>query len=598
MKRLLRSLKRRSPQRVVIIDFGASSIKAIYLEQRKDSLVLLNYLIRPALTKEDRESVAALADMLQVIHQTLGAKARHVVVALSPVEGVFRNVELPVVPTADLRSLLKNNSRQYLHQELTGYEVDCTVVSQVMASSATTITTTGAFNEGGASAGGRVQQRQNVLMGAANGALVDRLEEAAKEAGLILMEVTFTQSGLINCARQLYPQLLADNAVAVVDIGLQATAITIFLNGNATLTRVIQIGGEHLTLGLAKEFGISAEMAEELKVNMSDKDFGKLEKLSQPLLTELRASIDFFEQLHERIVSHTLITGGAARGEATIRLLQEGLVVPRCQMWDLAEGILLALPEESAGGFAKDGARLGGVLALGRTVLLGEEKRINLLATRQEEEDLRRRDPVKRSLQLGGALVGLMLIWGLLVQWQIHWANRELARVEEELVSVRQQAAGVTAMAQKAAMIERQRLRLNRQAAERFLWTGPLNAMQYAVVEGVEMVRLELDHKMTAMPAVKPVTNALERVTPGRPASVVHKMSLLISARDSGEPPATEKFIEALAAQEYFKERLRSQDPILLRERMPQQLDPLDATNRFVPFSIEGVFKEWRTLDE
>lgn len=593
--RYFRSLRTQNPQRVVIIDFGASSTKAVYLEHRNDALVLLNYVIQPPITQEARDSVAAMADLLRVIQQTLGAKSRQIVIALSPVEGVFRNVELPEVPSIDLRHLLKNNSRQYLHQELTGHEVDCAVVSRVMASSATTFSASGAFGEGGSA---RMQPRQNVLMGAASRALVDHFEQAATEAGLILLEVTFTQSGLINCARQTCPQMLADNAVALIDIGLRATCITILLNGQASLTRVISIGGEHLTAGLAKEFGVSSEMAEELKVNMSDKDFAKLEKLSQPLLDELRASIDFFEQLQERIVSHALITGGAARGEATIRLVQEGLVVPRCQMWDLAEGITQALPEAVGANLTRDASRLGSSLALAKTVLLGTERRINLLAERQEEQEMRRRDPVKRSLQLGGVMISLMLLWGLLVQWQIHWAKQELAHVEAELVTVKQQATGVTAMAQKAAMIDRQRLRLNRQAAERFLWTGPLNSLQFAVVDGVEMVRMELNQTMSPVGAVKPVTNALERVTPGKPAGVIHKVSLLISARDSGEPPATEKFIEALAAQDYFKERLRKQDPILLRERMPQQLDPLDATNRFVPFSIECVFKEWRTYDD
>ncbi len=597
MKNLLTALKSKRPQRAVVIDFGAGSTKAVYLERRTEGLALLNSLILPALTPEVRDSLPLLGDLLRDIHHRLGAKTRQVYVALSPVEGIFRNVELPQVPVADLRHLLKNNARQYLHQELNGHEVDCTIISRAPATSLTSFSS-GSSAGDGTSAGGRPQIRQNVLIGAASRTLVDQFENAAIAAGLVMAEVTFTQSGLINCARQTSQQLLADNAVALIDIGLRSTCITIFLNGHASLTRVIPIGGQHLTAGLAKEFSISGEMAEELKLTMSDKDFGKLEKLSQPLLDELRASIDFFEQLHERVVSHALITGGAARGEATIRLLQQGLVVPRCQMWDLAEGIVLELPEATEAGFAKDASRLGCALALAKSVLLGEEPRINLLAERQEEEEMRRRDPVKRSLQVGAALVGLMLLWGLLVLWQIHLAKQELAQVETELVKVRQQAAAVTAMAQKAVAIDRQRLRLNRQAAERFLWTGPLNAMQFAVVDGVEVVRLQLDQTLTAMPAVKPVTNALERVTPGKPASVVHKVSLLISARDSGEPPAAEKFIEALATQPYFKERLRAEDPVLLRERLPQQLDPLDATNKFIPFSIECVFKEWRTFDE
>ena len=594
---LLRSLKKaKNLQRVIVIDCGGSSTKAVYLERRGTEVVLLNYVIRPAPTQAVKDSVELMAEFLREIQQALGAKSRQVIIALSPSEGVFRNVELPELRVGDLRNLLKNNSRQYLHRELEGFEIDCAVISRVAATSSTTLTGLSSYGESGAGAGKAVA-RLNVLVGAANGALVDLFHQAALAAGLIPAEVTFTQSGLINCARMTCGPLLADNAVALIDIGSRSTAITILLRGEAMLTRIIPIGGDHLTAGLAREFGISLEMAEELKVNMSDKDLTKLEKLSQPLLDELRASIDFFEQLHERIVSQALITGGAARGEATIRLVQEGLVVPRCQMWNLGEAVRLGMPEAVRANYDKDASRLGSALALGETVLLGEEKRINLLTERQEAEEERRRDPVKRSGQLAAALVALMCVWGLLVQWEIYLANKELTHVEAELVTIRKQAAGVTAMAQKAAMIERQRLRLNRQSASRFLWTGPLNALQYAGAEGVEVVSLQLEESLTTIPATKPMVSG-DRTIPGRPAAVLHKMSLQISARDAGEPPAAEKFIESLAGQDYFKERLRKEDPVLLRERMPQQLDPLNGTNRFIPFSIECVFKEWRTYDD
>jgi len=431
-------------------------------------------------------------------------------------------------------------------------------------------------------------------MGAAERDLVDHLVEAATGAGLMLSEVTFTQSALINIARQTCQTLLAGNAVALIDIGSKATSISILLEGEAVLNRIIPIGckhlGENLDKGQDKESG---------KAYLSNESFESLEKATQLLLRELRASIDFFEQVHERIVSQALFTGGLARTEsAVIRVMQEGLVVPRCQLWNIAETVTLELTNVTAASFLNDEAQLGSVLGLAENLLTGTEKPINLLAARQEEVELRRRDPVKRSFQVAAVMVGLMLLWGLVVRLQIFHETQELTHVESELAAVKMQADAVTRLAQKVVLTEVQRTRLKQQSVKRFLWTGPLNALQFSMVDGVEVVRLQLERTLITTPAVKSHTDGNGRVIQGKPASVTHKMALLISARDSGDLPATEKFIASLAAQPYFKERLREKDPVMLRERLPQQLDPLDASKRFIPFTIQCVFKEWRTLDE
>lgn len=599
MSQIFDLLKARRLERLIVVDLGASSTKAVHLERRGDQVVLLGYVILPGVLTELKESLPLMTEHLRNIHQTLGAKkCRHLSIALSPLEGVFRNVELPAVPLSSLRGMLKNNSRQYLHLELGGYEVDCAVVSRVGGTGPVASKPgigNGYDNETGSqTSAGRLQPRQNVLMGAAERILVDHLVEAAAGADLILGEVTFTQSALINIARQNCQTLLAGNAVALIDIGSKATSISILLDGEAVLNRIIQIGCKHLAEKLEKE-----PDQEGAKRHLSEESFERLEKAAQLLLRELRASIDFFEQVHERIVSQALFTGGLARTEsAVIRVMQEGLVVPRCQLWNIAETVTLELSEVTATTFLNDELQLGSALGLAETLLIGAEKPINLLAARQEEADLRRRDPVKRCLQVAAVLIGLMLLWGLVVRVKIFYDSQELARVESELSAVKIQADAVTRLAQSVANTEAQRKRLQQQWVKRFLWTGPLDALQFSMVDGVEVVRLQLERTMIATPAIKTRTDANGRVIQGKPASVTHKMTLLISARDFGDLPATEKFIASLAAQPYFKERLREKDPVLLRERLPQQLDPLDASKRFIPFTIQCVFKEWRTEDE
>ena len=57
-----------------------------------------------------------------------------------------------------------------------------------------------------------------------------------------------------------------------------------------------------------------------------------MQPLVAPLGRELRASIDFFEHQREKTVNKILISGGAARSEFLLQLLQTELGVT-CKAW-------------------------------------------------------------------------------------------------------------------------------------------------------------------------------------------------------------------------------------------------------------------------
>jgi len=70
--------------------------------------------------------------------------------------------------------------------------------------------------------------------------------------------------------------------------------------------------------------------------------------LISPLGRELRASIDFFEHQREKTVSKILISGGAARSEFILQLLQAELAVV-CQAWAPTAAVQMALePQQMA----------------------------------------------------------------------------------------------------------------------------------------------------------------------------------------------------------------------------------------------------------
>jgi Tfp pilus assembly PilM family ATPase len=127
--------------------------------------------------------------------------------------------------------------------------------------------------------------------------------------------------------------------------------------GELALTRVVNIGGDKLTEGLAGAMNISYAEAEGIKVGMAPKGTTEEDIIAfqsqltafgtqvAPLGRELRASLDFFEHQQDRPVTQVFIGGGVARSELFLDILHAEMVV-ECKTWNPAECLKLALPAQ------------------------------------------------------------------------------------------------------------------------------------------------------------------------------------------------------------------------------------------------------------
>src|SRR5882724_4835173 len=138
------------------------------------------------------------------------------------------------------------------------------------------------------------------------------------------------------------PEIFDSDPVALVDIGFKSTSICLVQEGELILSRVVNIGGDRLTSGLAESMGISYAEAEGIKVGMPGEVQSNLEPLLIPLGRELRASVDFFEHQQDRTVSQIFISGGSARSEFILKALEAELVSP-CKTWNPTTTLQLAL---------------------------------------------------------------------------------------------------------------------------------------------------------------------------------------------------------------------------------------------------------------
>jgi type IV pilus assembly protein PilM len=115
--------------------------------------------------------------------------------------------------------------------------------------------------------------------------------------------------------------------------------------------RIVNIGGDRLTNGLAESMNISYAEAESIKIGMASEVQASLEPQVTSLGRELRAFIDFFEHQQDVPVAQVFLSGGSARSEMIVQALQLELLVP-CKIWDPAAWLEVSVAPEQAAEFS------------------------------------------------------------------------------------------------------------------------------------------------------------------------------------------------------------------------------------------------------
>jgi type IV pilus assembly protein PilM len=328
--------KTKSQDQLVSVDLGGRTTKAVYMQRKGDGLALCGFALLDAPIFEKTIPVDLLAEHLKAVGQSLGlTKAKPISLAIGVNDSIARLTELPMMPVGDMRLILKNNSKNYLQQDLTGYVFDCYIF--------TPRATNGAKDKGNTAAS--MVPKSRVLAAGMKKQMVDDLQTAIQKAGLIADRIIPGVIGPVNAFEKAQPNEFEKGIVALVDIGFKNSTICILQEGELMLNRVVAIGGDRLTHGLAEAMNISYGEAEGIKIGMPEEVQASLEPLIIPLGRELRASLDFFEHQYDKVVTQVFISGGSARSEFILRLLQTELLVD-CKAWNPASPLQMALPPQ------------------------------------------------------------------------------------------------------------------------------------------------------------------------------------------------------------------------------------------------------------
>ena len=349
------SIANKKLDQIVAVDLGSRVTKAVHVQRRGDKFALLGYALLDApISDKGTLPVDLLGEHLRSAVQSLNSRSKSVVLAIGANDCLVRHVEMPEMPMDAVRLVLKNNSRNYLQQDLPNYVYDCHVIYQAVP--------VGLPNPAKKGPVGHVQR---LLVSGAKRQFLDELLSTGKAAGLNLTHVI---PGLVcpaNAFELSLPEVFRDEIVAVIEIGFKCSSVFILQQGELVLSRVVNIGGDRLTSAIAEELKISYAEADGIKVGMPDEVRSAIEVFIAPLARELRASLDYFEHQQDKPVSRVYLSGGSTRSEVIMQVLQSELMTA-CVTWNPVAALQLELPPVQKAEIDQVGPQLG--VAIGAAV--------------------------------------------------------------------------------------------------------------------------------------------------------------------------------------------------------------------------------------
>ena len=215
--------------------------------------------------------------------------------------------------------------------------------------------------------------------------------------------------------------------------------------------------------------------------------------------------------------------------------------------------------------------------------------RINLLAEEQAAEELRRKNPVKLAIWVGGFLVVLVALFILKLQLDIRYSKKAYNSVEQEWKDKTAKYAAVTNNMAKIADIDKKLSALDRLSTNRFLWAPVLNALQQTVINDIQVVKITGEQKYLKEETRTIGSGENKKTIPG---SMVEKTTLYIDAKDYNPNAQNyDKFKETLCNFDFFVKNLQH-GFILDGTLSPPAADPSDLSRQFVIFKLVAHFKD------
>jgi type IV pilus assembly protein PilM len=298
------------------LDVGSSSIKAVELEGKMNSLNLVSVGFEnlPGDTVVDGQimELNTVSEAIQNICNNYQIKASQVVTGVSGHSVIIKNIVLPPMSRDELEESIDWHAEEHIPYDLADVTLDYHVTQE--DANAT-----------------------HVLIAACKRERIDNIKQAIQLSGKQPVVIDVDTFALQNCYEVNY-QPGVNDVVTLLNIGASTMNINIVKGNRSLFTRDITVGGSQFTDVLQRSLGISFQQAEAVKRGVADAANVE-EKAIEPLMNnvmemvtmEIQKTFDFYRATADDggvTVQKILLSGGGSKLEGLAQQLSQSLELP------------------------------------------------------------------------------------------------------------------------------------------------------------------------------------------------------------------------------------------------------------------------------
>ncbi len=297
------------------VDIGSASIKVIALGPKRPGGGRAILGQHAAMFKDgpDSDGSEALKSAVEAVQP--GVKV--VNVAVSGPWVIMRVVEMPTLKPSEMKQALPFEAQRYLPFNIQEVMIDGVVLGPSDAN------------------------KSWVLVVACKKELIERRLDWARRAGLEVSLIDVDAVAVANAFLSSAEKKEQKVTRALINVGAQFTNVVIFQGQIPYLVRDIPWGAEKFTRSVAEQSGLDpAVVAQELvHPGTAGAELGSAMKTAtDPLLTELQLSFDYFENRFGQPPEELLVCGGLGEAAGFVNALKSHLT-QTVSAWTPAEGL-------------------------------------------------------------------------------------------------------------------------------------------------------------------------------------------------------------------------------------------------------------------
>ncbi len=283
------------------LDIGATSLKAVWMDRKKDGYLLNSVFTAASPPKGmlsespfDQEEMAGVIDKLL---KDANIRAKSVNISLPENQVFTKVIEMPLLTEKEIASAIYWEAEQNIPVPLNTITLDYQILRYPQPQDA--------------------NQRMTVLLVGAPTQLINKYETILGIAGLSISAV---ETEILSVVRSIITEQNFPTSL-IVNVGAISTSFAIVKNNIVVFTYSVAVGGTALSRAIAADFGFSAQQAEEYKkaYGISDKNFGgKIGRATEPVLSSLLAETKkalayYNEKYTDDTIKQIILSGGTAK---------------------------------------------------------------------------------------------------------------------------------------------------------------------------------------------------------------------------------------------------------------------------------------------